>query len=103
MVSINIDDSKSNGSSNNSNHTSSKINNATNHGIISNYSTIIIINHDISLFSSSYSDSLQGSSVKLGTIQIILSWPLRKDDTHTSRSVNNSFFLFQKQTKGPLP
>ena len=25
--------------------------------------------------------------VKLGTIQRILTWPLRKDDTHTSRSV----------------
>ena len=28
-------------------------------------------------------DSLRGSSVKLGTIQIISAWPLRKDDTHT--------------------
>ena len=34
-------------------------------------------------------DSLRRSSVKLGTIQRILAWPLRKDDTHTSRSVNN--------------
>jgi hypothetical protein len=34
-------------------------------------------------------DSLRGSSVKLGTIQRILAWPLRKDDTHKSRSVNN--------------
>ena len=33
--------------------------------------------------------SLRGSSVKIGTIQRILAWPLRKDDTHTSRSVNN--------------
>ena len=33
-------------------------------------------------------DSLRGSSGKLGTIQIILAWPLRKDDTHKSRSVN---------------
>ena len=32
-------------------------------------------------------DSLRRSSVKLETIQIILSWPLRKDDTHNSRSV----------------
>ena len=30
----------------------------------------------------------RGSSVKIGTIQIILAWPLRKDDTHKSRSVN---------------
>ena len=35
---------------------------------------------------------LRGSSVKIGTIQRRLAWPLRKDDTHKSRSVNN-FFL----------
>ena len=35
------------------------------------------------------SDSLRGSSVKIGTIQRRLAWPLRKDDTHKSRSVNN--------------
>ena len=34
------------------------------------------------------SDSLRGSSVKIGTIQRRLAWPLRKDDTHKSRSVN---------------
>ena len=33
-------------------------------------------------------DSLRGSSVKIGTIQRRLAWPLRKDDTHKSRSVN---------------
>ena len=38
------------------------------------------------------SDSLRGSSVKIGTIQRRLAWPLRKDDTHKSRSVTNSFF-----------
>ena len=32
-----------------------------------------------------------GSSVKIGTIQRRLAWPLRKDDTHKSRSVNNFF------------
>ena len=32
-------------------------------------------------------DSLRGSSVKIGTIQRRLAWPLRKDDTHKSRSV----------------
>jgi hypothetical protein len=32
-------------------------------------------------------DSLRGSSVKLGTIQRRLAWPLRKDDTRKSRSV----------------
>ena len=30
-------------------------------------------------------DSLRDSSVKLGTIQRRLAWPLRKDDTHKSR------------------
>ena len=34
-------------------------------------------------------DSLGGSSVKLGTMQRRLAWPLRKDDTHKSRNVNN--------------
>ena len=33
-------------------------------------------------------DSLRGSSVKVGTIQRILAWPLRKDDTRKSRSGN---------------
>ena len=37
------------------------------------------------------SDSLRGSSDKIGTIQRRLAWPLRKDDTHTSRSVNMVF------------
>ena len=36
-------------------------------------------------------DSLRGSSVKIGTIQRRLAWPLRKDDTHKSRSVNNLY------------
>ena len=31
-------------------------------------------------------DSFWGSSVKIGTIQRRLAWPLRKDDTHKSRS-----------------
>ena len=35
-----------------------------------------------------WKDSLRGSSVKIGTIQRRLAWPLRKDDTHESRSVN---------------
>jgi hypothetical protein len=34
-------------------------------------------------------------SVKIGTIQRRLAWPLRKDDTHKSRSVNN-FFAFSR-------
>ena len=38
-------------------------------------------------------DSLRGSSVKIGTIQRRLAWPLRKDDTHKSRSVNNFFAI----------
>lgn len=33
-------------------------------------------------------DSLRGSFVKLKTKQRRLVWPLRKDDTHKSRSVN---------------
>ena len=41
-------------------------------------------------------DSLRGSSVKIGTIQRRLAWPLRKDDTHKSRSVNN--FLSTRPT-----
>ena len=36
-------------------------------------------------------DSFRGSSVKVGTIQRRLAWPLRKDDTHKSRS-DTSFF-----------
>ena len=34
-------------------------------------------------------DTLRGSSVKIGTIQRRLAWPLRKDDTHKSRSVQS--------------
>ena len=37
-------------------------------------------------------DSLRGSSVKIGTIQRRLAWPLRKDDTHKTRSVNIVLF-----------
>ena len=37
------------------------------------------------------SDSLRGSSDKIGTIQRRLAWPLRKDDTHKSRSVPSFF------------
>ena len=33
-------------------------------------------------------DSLRGSSAKIGTVQRRLAWPLRKDDMHKSRSVN---------------
>ena len=35
-----------------------------------------------------------GPSIKIGTMQRRLAWPLRKDDTHKSRSVNN-FLIFQ--------
>ena len=41
------------------------------------------------LRSTKISDSLRGSSDKIGTIQRRLAWPLRKDDTHKSRSVND--------------
>ena len=33
----------------------------------------------------------KGSSVKIGTIQRRLAWPLRKDDTHKSRRVTKFF------------
>ena len=46
-------------------------------------------------------DPLRGSSVKIGTIQRRLAWPLRKDDTHKSRSVNN-FFAKNKLPKPEL-
>ena len=36
-------------------------------------------------------DSFRGSSVKIGTIQRRLAWPLRKDDTHKSRSGNGVY------------
>ena len=45
-------------------------------------------------------DSLRGSSVKIGTIQRRLAWPLRKDDTHKSRSVNN-FFATHRNAQVP--
>ena len=32
-------------------------------------------------------EPLRWSSVKIGTIQRRLAWPLRKDDTHKSRSI----------------
>ena len=47
---------------------------------------------------SSISDSLRGSSVKIGTIQRRLAWPLRKDDTHKSRSVN-IFCAFSRSSR----
>ena len=34
-------------------------------------------------------DSFRGTSVKIGTIQRRLAWPLRKDDTHKSRRVDD--------------
>ena len=52
-------------------------------------------------------DSLRGSSVKIGTIQRRLAWPLRKDDTHKSRSVNSFLHILmpfaQPNTAIPLP
>ena len=44
-------------------------------------------------------DSLWGSSVKIGKKQRRLAWPLRKDDTHTSRSEN----MFDVTCKKVLP
>ena len=40
-------------------------------------------------------DPLRRSSVKIGTIQRRLAWPLRKDDTHKSR-MYHFFFCFDK-------
>ena len=39
-------------------------------------------------------DSFRGTSAKIGTIQRRLAWPLRKDDTLTSRSVSQFFWTF---------
>ena len=47
-------------------------------------------------------DSLRGSSVKIGTIQRRLAWPLRKDDTHKSRSVNNFLYKCWRQETAAL-
>ena len=60
-------------------------------------------------------DSLRGRSVKIGTNQRSSAWPLRKDDTHESRSVNKhtksgageeSLLLFHRaeaRGRGALP
>ena len=44
--------------------------------------------------SQTLTDSLRGSSVKIGTTQRRLAWPLRKDDTLKSGSVLNLFATF---------
>ena len=49
------------------------------------------------------SDSLRGSSVKIGTIQRRLAWPLRKDDTHKSRGVNNLLVFTSETNDHGLP
>jgi len=49
----------------------------------------MMINIIIIIMICSSLDSLRGSSVNIGAIQRRLAWPLRKDDTHNSRSVNN--------------
>ena len=38
--------------------------------------------HRLQAHAQTYPDSLRGSSVKLGTMQRRLAWPLRMDDTH---------------------
>jgi len=48
-------------------------------------------------------DSLRGSSDKIGTIQRRLAWPLRKDDTHKSRSVQNFLCIFVAKARGDVP
>ena len=47
-------------------------------------------------------DSLRGSSVKIGTIQRRLAWPLRKDDTHKSRSVYNFLAKLTRRVRWAL-
>ena len=49
---------------------------------------LTLMNNTRTMVNSCVSDSLQGSSAKLGAIQRIFAWPLHKDDTHKSRSVN---------------
>ena len=47
-------------------------------------------------------DSLRGSSDKIGTIQRRLAWPLRKNDTHKSRSVTSFLVMLAEVTRsGP--
>ena len=55
------------------------------------YSEIVPHTSDFTLLSL---DPLRRSSVKIGTIQRRLAWPLRKDDTHKSRSVTIFFNNF---------
>ena len=43
-------------------------------------------------------DSLRGSSVRIGTIQRRLAWPLRKDDTHRSRNENSETACHESPT-----
>ena len=49
------------------------------------------------------SDSLQGSSVDIGTIQKILAWPLRKDDAHNmcQNLCNAEVFNYRRRTQSP--
>ena len=46
-------------------------------------------------------DSLSGSSVTLGTIHIICTWPLSKDDAHKWRSVYRMTHLFRLSICAP--
>ena len=48
-----------------------------------------VLADDVTWYRCLWLDSLRGSSVRIGTIQRRLAWPLLKDDTHKSRSVNN--------------
>ena len=48
----------------------------------------------------SYSDSPRRSSVKIGTIQRRLAWPLRKDGTLNSRRVTKFFVARIRETAG---
>jgi len=46
-------------------------------------------------------DSFWGSSVKIGTIQRRIAWPLRKDDMHKSRRVTNFLHKHTSASLGP--
>ena len=48
------------------------------------------------LCATTYVDSLRGSSVNIGTVQRVLAWPLRKDDTRKLRSVNDYCYTCNK-------
>ena len=49
------------------------------------FTALLTVARASSFLSATVLDSLRGSSVKIGTMQIILAWPLRKDDTQIEK------------------